>query len=335
MFSPAQTDNPKAMVVEVRKGENPNDLAKSLAASGVISNSKSFIWFGRLSRQWKNVKAGEYRVTSAMSPVEIFTILTSGISIAHPLTIREGENIYEIGAEMEAKKLSAPSRFVTLCTNPEFILSLGLFRDQPPPTLEGYIFPDTYFFNRSMTEADMIRQMVRHFFEFWGPTEEKRAAQLGLSRHQVITLASIVEKETGAPEERGMISSVFYNRLQKKMRLQSDPTTIYGMWSRYRGKIHKEDLSAKNSYNTYFIPGLPIGPIANPGKEAIHATLFPSETPFFYFVSHNDGTHQFSRTFEEHDRAVKKFQVDPKAREGKSWRDRLKKTPMPDPSIKP
>jgi UPF0755 protein len=171
----------------------------------------------------------------------------------------------------------------------------------------------------------MIRQMTRHFLSFWGKEQELRAKELGMTRHQVITLASIIEKETGAPEERPLISSVFHNRLKKRMKLQSDPTTIYGMWERYRGKIHKSDLYVKNEYNTYFVTALPAGPIGNPGKEAIRAALYPSESPFFYFVSHNDGTHEFSRTFQEHNRAVQKFQVDPKAREGKSWRDRLKK----------
>ena len=131
----------------------------------------------------------------------------------------------------------------------------------------------------------------------------------------------MIEKETGAAEERPIISSVFHNRLTKRMRLQSDPTTIYGMWDHYEGKIHKSDLLAPTEYNTYTVPALPVGPISNPHAESIHAALYPAETPYLYFVSRNDGTHVFSRTYAEHNQWVQKLQVDPAAREGKSWRD--------------
>lgn len=324
-LSATQPGSPNSAIIEVHKGHNPNDVAKILIGTGSIVDGKSFIWLGKLTRQFKRIKAGEYKVSPAMTPVEIFSVITSGISVAHPVTIREGENMYEIGADLESKGLASSAHFVSLCRDQNLIRSLVYFKNQPPITLEGYLFPDTYFFNKTLTDADMIKQMVKHFFSFWNKEHDERAGQLKLSRNQVTTLASIIEKETGAPEERALISSVFHNRLQKRMRLQSDPTTIYGMWERFKGKIHKSDLSVKNAYNTYSIVALPIGPIANPGKEAIQAALFPAQSPFLYFVSHNDGTHQFSRTFEEHNRAVRKFQVDPKAREGKSWRDHLKK----------
>ncbi len=324
----SQTDPHNAKVIEIHKGENQNEIAKALAQSQTISNWKDFIWLGRLTRQWRRVKAGEYQISSTMTPIEIFSVLTSGISIVHPVTVREGENIYEIADDLTAKGLATRSHFLFLCQNHEFIQTLGLSESQNPPphltSLEGYVFPDTYFFDRSMTDSEIIKQMVKHFFAFWGKKEEDQARQLGLTRHQIITLASIIEKETGAPEERALISSVFHNRLKKGMKLQSDPTTIYGIWDRYQGKIHKSDLATKNPYNTYTIRALPIGPIANPGQDAIHAALFPADSPFLYFVSHNDGTHQFSRSFEEHNRAVQKFQLDPLARAGKSWRDHLK-----------
>jgi UPF0755 protein len=135
----------------------------------------------------------------------------------------------------------------------------------------------------------------------------------------------MIEKETGAPEERPLISSVFHNRLEKKMRLQSDPTTIYGIWDRYQGNLHKADLLERNEYNTYQIPGLPIGPISNPGKEALEAALYPAKSPFLYFVSHNDGTHEFTSPYQDHQAAVRRFQLDPKAKSGKSWRDLAKR----------
>jgi UPF0755 protein len=324
-FIPFETNSEEAKVIQVQKGQNPNDITKLLVSNGIISDGKTFIWLGRIARQWKYIKAGEYQVSPNMSPLEIFSILTSGVSVAHPITVREGENMYEVADDLVSKGLVDRGQFIHLCTDTTFMKSLGIFKETPPPTLEGYLFPETYFFNKTMSANDLIRQMVRHFSSYWGKAQDERAQQLGMTRHQVLTLASIIEKETGAPEERPIISSVFHNRLEKGMRLQSDPTTIYGMWERYEGKIHRSDLNAKNAYNTYAIQALPAGPIANPGREAIQAALFPTQSAFLYFVSHNDGTHEFSRTLEEHNRAVKKYQLDPKARAGKSWRDRLKK----------
>jgi UPF0755 protein len=163
--------------------------------------------------------------------------------------------------------------------------------------------------------------MVKRFSLAWSANEELRAKELGMTRDEIITLASIVEKETGAPEERPIIAGVFHNRLSKKMRLQSDPTTIYGIWSRYKGNLHKSDLLDPNPYNTYYVPALPAGPISNPGIESIRATLNPSIHHYLYFVSKNDGTHTFTSTYEDHSKAVTQFQLDRRAREGKSWRD--------------
>jgi UPF0755 protein len=257
-----------------------------------------------------------------MSPFAILLTFTSGISIVHPVTVREGENIYEIAQDLREKNLISSARtFLALCNNQEFIASLEHFKNDPPHSLEGYLLPDTYFLDRTLSEQDIAKKMVHHFFEFWGPDQEKQSQEKGIPRNNLITLASMIEKETGAAEERPLISSVFYNRLRKKMKLQSDPTTIYGIWNRYHGSLHKADLREKNEYNTYQISGLPAGPIANPGKEAISAALKPAESNFLYFVSHNDGTHEFTSNYADHLAAVRKFQLNPKAREGKSWRD--------------
>ena len=326
MTSSHRSSSMAEKIIEIRKGETPREISKILFSNDLISDAENFMLAGRLTRQWRKLKVGEYKLSPAMSPLEIFSEITSGISISHPITVREGENMYEIADDLTVKGLSSRARFLELCRDPKFIASLDLFNANPPTSLEGYLFPDTYYFNRTLSNADIARQMVKHFFEFWGPEQEVQAQQLKLTQHGVITLASIIEKETGAAEERAIISSVFHNRLKKHMKLQSDPTTIYGMWERYKGKIHKKDLSEKNNYNTYSVDSLPEGPIGNPGKEAIQAALHPAETPYLFFVSHNDGTHQFSRTVEEHNRAVQKFQMDRKMREGKSWRDHLRKT---------
>ena len=257
-----------------------------------------------------------------MTPMEIYATLVSGISVAHPVTVREGENSYEIADDLASKKLVTREAFLAATRDPNVLgpelVAIG--------SAEGYLFPDTYNFNRTMNAEDMCEQMLKRFLSGWTSDFTARATQLGMTRHQVVTLASIVEKETGNPPDRPVISSVLHNRLVKQMKLQSDPTTIYGMWSRYKGNIHKSDLSDPSPYNTYYVAGLPVGPIGNPGTEAIRAALFPATTRFLFFVSHNDGTTEFSETLEQHNGAVRKFQLDPKAREGKSWRDLNKKS---------
>lgn len=314
----------EGIIVEIHKGQSQKDLTHTLVQAGVIpaSQEENFLLLGKVSRYWKKVKAGEYKFTPTMTPLNVFSTLASGLSIFHPITVREGENMYEVADAIEASSLAKKEKILDLCRDSKFIASVGLSQAR---TLEGFLFPDTYFFNKTMSAEEMLRQMVKHFHSVWSQQDEARARQLGMNQFQVITLASIIEKETGVAQERPIISGVFHNRLKKKMRLQSDPTTIYGMWDRYRGKIHKTDLSAVNDYNTYSVPALPAGPISNPGKEAIQAALHPTDSEYLYFVSHNDGTHQFSKTFEEHNRAVKQFQLDPKAREGKSWRDAIPK----------
>jgi UPF0755 protein len=319
-FTPADPAGSEARVIEIRRGVGAGEIAASLASQSVITDARLFLWVGRISRQTAKVKAGEYQVSARMTPLEVWAVITSGVSLRHPVTIREGQNAYEIADDLEAKRLAGRARFLALCKDARFIATLGL-GDGPPAFLEGYLFPDTYHFDRTQTEEDMIRQMVRRFVAAWTDREEAEARAIGLSRHQVITLASIIEKETGASNERALISSVFHNRLRRRMRLQSDPTTIYGIWERYKGNIRREDLQAVNPYNTYVIPALPVGPIGNPGIESIRAALHPATSDYLFFVSHNDGTHEFTRTFKDHEAAVRKFQLDRRAREGKSWRD--------------
>jgi UPF0755 protein len=318
-----QTSEQEKTTIEIRKGETNGEIARQLLAKQAISEIRWFNWLGRITGNWKKIKAGEYEVSGSMSPLQIFATITSGLSVIHPITVREGENMYEIAADLESKGLARTEDFLILCKDPKFIASLGVGKE--PTTLEGFLYPDTYYFNKTLTAQDMAVQMVRHANQIWTPKDEAAARKLGMSRFKIVTLASIIEKETGAPQERPLIASVFYNRLKKHMRLQSDPTTIYGMWATYKGNIHKSDLLAVNDYNTYSIPALPIGPIANPGREALDAALAPAESTYLFFVSHNNGTHEFTSSLAEHNKAVQKFQMDPKAREGKSWRDLNKK----------
>jgi UPF0755 protein len=332
-YTPNQVGSKDTSVLQIKKGESHAEISRLLEAKGVISSENLFLYLGKVTRDWKRIKAGEYEFSPSQTPLEVFAVLTSGISMAHPVTVREGENMYEIAEDIASKGLATKASLVALEKDPKFLAQSAL--PTQAPTVEGYLFPDTYFFNRSMTPQEMLRQMIKHFQSVWTPEMDARAKEIGMTEHQVVTLASMIEKETGAPDERPMISSVFHNRLQKHIRLESDPTTIYGMWDRFQGKIHKTDLSVMNEYNTYMIPALPVGPIANPGKESLHAALFPNASDYLFFVSHNNGTHEFTKSLEEHQRAVTKFQLDPKAREGKSWRDLNKKSaPSPTPAQK-
>ena len=313
--------------IEIHRSDSRQAILRTLVEKGVVKRPAMFMWLGRITRRWSRIKAGEYKVSAAMSPISILRTLDSGISLAHPITVREGENMYEVAADIEAKGLAPASEVLALCRDRGFIATLGLDPDTSAKAqvLEGFLFPDTYDFNKTMTAEQMLRQMVRHANHMWTQEDQREADTIGMSRYEVITLASIIEKETGDPEERPLVSSVFHNRLKKKMKLQSDPTTIYGMWSRYRGNIHRSDLREANPYNTYYVPALPEGPIANPGAQSIAAALKPANTDYLFFVSHNDGTHQFSRSLSEHNAAVRRYQLDPQARDGKSWRD-LRKT---------
>ena len=327
-FEPAHPGAPSD-TIEIHKGQSNGDIARTLLNKNVIADVRWFNYLGRATRSWRKIKAGEYQVSGAMTPLQVFETITSGLSIVHPVTIREGENMYEVSVDLESKKLASRADFIGLCKNPQFIQSVGL--PVEVKTLEGYLYPDTYNFNKTQTAQDMAVQMVRHANQVWTQKDETSAAYLGMSRNQVITLASIIEKETGAPKDRPMISSVFHNRLKKRMRLQSDPTTIYGMWERYAGKIHKSDLSTPSAFNTYTIPGLPEGPISNPGRDSIDAALNPVPSDNLFFVSHNDGTTEITRSLDDHNKAVRKFQLDPKARAGKSWRDLNKKKQVSQP----
>jgi UPF0755 protein len=265
---------------------------------------------------------GEYAIRKNAVPPEIMAIITSGKSIEYAITVQEGFNIFEIGDLLERQGMIKKQEFMALAQDPAFIKEL---LGEVHPSLEGYLFPETYKITKFTGAKGLIRMMVERFKENYA----KLAISSGwsLTRHQTVTLASIIEKETGAPEERAIISSVFWNRLKKKMRLQTDPTVIYGVWQKngvWAGNIRRDDLLSPSKYNTYLNEGLPYGPISNPGLEALKATIAPAQTEFLFFVSRNNGTHIFSKEYSQHQKAVGQFQLDRKAREGKSWRD-LKK----------
>jgi UPF0755 protein len=319
-----ETDG-REVVFELKAGSFAS-VARELEQQGIITDAFKFKILARLLGETSKVRVGEYALRTDMTPSEVLRVIVSGKSIQHPLTVIEGANIFDVAGLVEQKGLGSKKEFLALCRNPEFLRTvLG----EPLTSCEGYLFPETYGITRFMTEKEIIQQMTARFLENYSKIEGA-VGGIGLNRHQLVTFASIVEKETGFPAERPIIASVYHNRLRQGMRLQADPTVLYGKWIATGNlllSITREDLLTLNPYNTYMKTGLPAGPIANPGFEAMRASVHPAESEFLYFVSKNDGTHVFSRDYEAHNRAVQSFQQNAKAREGKSWRDLSKKKP--------
>ncbi len=309
----------REVIYEVKPGQSLNSIARDLKDQGVLKNAEAFVLYGRVTRQIPNIKRGEYRFTTAMTPPQVMSVITSGFSIARALTIPEGYSVFEVADLLEKKGFASSVEVMSLSFDKSFIKKvLGVERT----SLEGYLFPETYSFTKYMGAEKILSEMVRTFKENFDRIP--KPFPFGWTDYQVITMASIIEKETGAPHERQIISSVFHNRLKKNMRLQTDPTIIYAKALK-SGKIvidiKKADLSWAHPYNTYTRAGLPPGPISNPGFDAIKAAVNPAITDFLFFVSQNDGTHVFSESYEKHAAAVKKFQQKRASRVGKSWRD--------------
>jgi len=246
-----------------------------------------------------SLKAGEYKFDSPASAAEVRRRVLKGDVYFHTVTVPEGYNIYDIAAVVEQAELGTAADFLAAAKG-----DLSLIHDLDPnaTSLEGYLFPDTYHFTRIDTAHEIVAGMVRRF--------RQEAQKIGLTRpgdiHRIVTVASIVEKETAVPAERPLIAGVYYNRLDKNMLLAADPTVAYAalLAGRYRGTIYQSDLQYASPYNTYKHAGLPPGPIANPGAASLQAAMNPAATDYLYFVSDNDGRHRFSRTVQEHERNV-------------------------------
>jgi len=301
--TPKNIANNAEKVLLIKKGTSFNAAADMLYQNGLIENGFKMKLFVKLKGK-VNIKAGEYVLSASMTPVHILEMLEKGKVKLYKFTIPEGLNIKEIAIIFANENFCSEKDFVAAAMDKNFTQSLNIKAD----TLEGYIFPDTYFFPKGLSCKDLISVAVKNFLKIFKEDWKKKAKQIGFTVHQVLTLASIIEKETMDAKERALVSSVFHNRLKIDMKLQSDPTSIYGIDNFY-GNIKKEDLKRKTPYNTYKIKGLPPGPITNPGEAAIYAALFPANTKYYFFVAKNNGTHKFSKTFEEHILAVRKFRL--------------------------
>lgn len=288
---------------EIRAGESLSGVARALEDRGLIRSALALRGLARVQSLETELKVGEYELSPGLSSLEIVQILASGRVRTHPVVIPEGIRAAEIADRLARERLVDREEFLRVVFDPDSPKRFSV----EGPTLEGYLFPDTYRFARGLSASKIAEAMVDEFREVYR-TIRADSPSSDLSMRELVTLASIVEKETGVPEERPLIAAVFLNRMQRGMRLETDPTVIYGI-ADFDGnlrRIHLDD--AENPYNTYQIPGLPPGPIASPGRDAMRAVLEPADSPFLFFVSRNDGTHIFSKSYRDHSRAVVHFQ---------------------------
>jgi UPF0755 protein len=292
------------VTLEIPKHSGLKNIALELKRAGVIRSDKLFILSVLLRGDKSRLKAGEYEFEPGDSLSQIIEKLVRGDAVIHKVTIPEGFTMNEIAELLERDGIMSKEAFLEKARSSEF--ARELLGDPSLTSLEGYLFPDSYSYKKGITPDELIRMMVARFKEVYVPLRAK-AGELDLTDREIVTLASIIEKETGNSYERPLVSAVFHNRLKLGMRLESDPTVIYGM-SSFDGNLRKKDLKTETRYNTYVISGLPPGPISNPGRDSLEAALNPAQVNFLYFVSKGDGTHEFSSNYGDHRRAVNEYQ---------------------------
>jgi UPF0755 protein len=296
------TGNWEGKLVLVPKGSPLPEVTGILQEGGILPHPLTFRALVLLTNSGRRLHYGEYAFPTPPSTYEAWRRLVRGDVIKYEVTIPPGANLYDVAEMLEKKKLVKAEAFLSKAASPDVLRRLEI----PGESAEGYLFPDSYVFVKPVTPEEIIEFMVRQFRRKVPPDAEKRAGEAGLSLHQVVTIASIIEKEAGLEEEKPIVSAVIRKRLDLGMPLQMDPTVIYGV-KRFDGTVTRKDLRAAGPYNTYLNRGLPPGPIANPGLAALDAALNPSKAEYLYFVSRNDGSHTFSRTLAEHNRAVEQF----------------------------
>lgn len=300
--TPIDAGKVATVVIDIPTGTSFVKVTKILSDAGLVKNRLMFYSLVGLKRGTRSIRAGEYEFATTLSPSELVDKLIRGEVKNYRVTIHEDYSLKEIAARLKEYKLIDERVFFELAEDKAFLSSLGILGS----SAEGYLFPDTYFLNRSMSTRQIMRIMVDRFWSKISPEMINKAAAKGLDPHQFVTFASLVGKESGYTAEKPMIAAVFYNRLKKGMPLQSDPTAIYDLKD-FNGKVLRSHYKRESPYNTYLIRGLPPGPIANPGLDSFRAVLSPADVDFLYFVSQKDGTHFFSSSLNDHNIAVQRF----------------------------
>ena len=301
LFVPAQSGSGNTEI-KISHGATFRQAAEILFDRKLIRDKNIFLLIGRLTGADRKTRAGFYSIWNNMSPFDIFKIIRRGQIIEYEIKILEGDSLLEISEQFEKTGIIKKEEFLKLAKSPDFLDSYEIETE----SIEGYIFPDTYKIPKGVPPENAIGGMIDRMREKFSFEMLTRMEDIGMMENEVLTLASIIEKEAVVDSERPLISAVYHNRLKKKMQLQADPTAIYGIKSS-REKISREDLLRKSPYNTYQITGLPPGPIASPSLKSIMAALNPADVPYIYFVAQDDRTHKFSSTAEEHLQAVKLY----------------------------
>src|SRR5687768_12550463 len=294
--------------VDIPQGSSPGSIGNRLVEAGVVRDTRTFqvaLWISGRSR---SLRAGEYRFDTPLHALDVIDKIARGDVYRRLLTFREGLTIAEMAQVFEERGFGKAEEFNKAASNAALIADL----DPAAGDLEGYLFPETYALPRGTSAAAVVAQMVDGFKNVMTPELRAAATSAGLTVRQLVTLASLVEKETGTPEERPLVAAVYANRMKIGMGMQADPTVIYALQKvgKYTGNLRRDDLQFDSPYNTYRYPGLPPGPIAAPGKASLEAAAKPAEVDYLYFVSKNDGSHVFASSLEEHNRNVQTWQRD-------------------------
>lgn len=293
------------VTLDIPEGTSVRGALRLLIDHGLVDDSLFLRFVGHVGKLPTGIKAGEYEFSPDQTPVEMLTMLSQGRVKTYAITIPEGLTLAEVGALFEPVLPGVSKELIRLAADPEFLKALGV------KGLEGFLFPETYKVPKHFPAPRLAKLMVQTYHEFFDRELKAKADELGVSAYDVVTIASIIEKEAGGFEEFPLVSSVIHNRLKKGMPLQMDPTVIYGLTD-FSGHLTRHDLMTDHPWNTYTRQGLPKTPICNPGLKALRAAVEPAETPYFYFVSMNNGHHVFSQTLAQHNAAVQKYQIEGK-----------------------
>ena len=303
IFQPIDPTDGTTTVFEVAPNDTFKDVTKRLKDKELIKSEPILVALARIKGLDKRIKAGEYRISRSMSLYSIIKLFEKGKTLERKVTIPEGSTVEQIVELFKTAGIISEDELRKALEDKDLLRSVAISSE----SFEGYLFPDTYNFPKGSSGREIITTLIKRGIKLWPQEFSDRAEEIGLTRDKVITLASIVEKESGNTEEQPKVASVFHNRLKRGMKLQSDPTVIYGLKD-FDGNLRKADLEDPHPYNTYVHTGLPPAPICNPGTSAIKAVLYPAETSYLFFVANNKGAHVFSVDYKQHQRAVNKYQ---------------------------
>ena len=307
-------DEGNSTIILIPRGSTFDSVTAGLRNKGMLAHPRLYRYLANQLRVHSRVQSGEFEIQHHWNTAELLQFLVSGKSIRHRVTIPEGHNYADIAERLSQAQLADKEILLSLKNDPDLLRKTGVTE---ATSLEGFLFPETYFFSRAETEQQILSAMIAQYRRVFNADFQQRADEIGMSEYEILTLASIVEKETGTDSDRPIIASVFHNRIKRRMRLDSDPTVIYGL-KKFNGNLTRKHLRAKTPYNTYTRYGLPPTPISNPGRASIESVLYPAKGNFLYFVARGDGSSKFSKTLREHNKAVWYFQKVRKNRQAMS-----------------